>query len=366
MITRLYANNYRCLVAFETTFDSFSVICGPNGSGKSSVFDVIEVVRKLAAADVTVEQALHYGEHTKWLDSKVTDFELEMNVGGSAFLYKIRVEQVADYEKPRIIQESAQCGGRLLFNRDLNGVQLPRAGGGQSGFPLDWRRAALGAIQPASDRPEIRTLQDELASIVVVRPNPVQMESESREEQARPSLDLGNLVSWYRHLAQNQEWSDHLRETLQSVWPDFRYFRLQNTGLQAKALQLRFDSTGSAEAGDVYFGELSDGEKMLVGLYMLRGALATRATRTAIIDEPDNFVGLPELQPWLISLIELLADDVQAIISSHHPEILNAAGEQSAHYLWRDDHTSPTRIGPLRPVEGLTTAETVARGWVNA
>ncbi len=33
MITRLYANNFRCLVAFKTEFDSFGVLCGPNGAG---------------------------------------------------------------------------------------------------------------------------------------------------------------------------------------------------------------------------------------------------------------------------------------------------------------------------------------------
>jgi|SRR5437588_9615323 len=48
MITRLYANNFRCLVAFETQFDSFGVLCGPNGAGKSSVFDVLDLIRNLA------------------------------------------------------------------------------------------------------------------------------------------------------------------------------------------------------------------------------------------------------------------------------------------------------------------------------
>ena len=56
MITRLYANNYRCLVAFETKFDSFGVLCGPNGAGKSSVFDALGALRNLASASVTAEQ----------------------------------------------------------------------------------------------------------------------------------------------------------------------------------------------------------------------------------------------------------------------------------------------------------------------
>ena len=51
MIKRLYANNFRCLVAFEAAFDSFGVLCGPNGAGKSSVFDAISLVRTLGAGE---------------------------------------------------------------------------------------------------------------------------------------------------------------------------------------------------------------------------------------------------------------------------------------------------------------------------
>jgi predicted ATPase len=47
MITRLYVNNFRCLVGFEVRFDSFGVLCGPNGAGKSSVFDALKVIRDL-------------------------------------------------------------------------------------------------------------------------------------------------------------------------------------------------------------------------------------------------------------------------------------------------------------------------------
>ena len=45
MITQLYTNNFRCLVAFEAKFDSFGVLCGPNGAGKSSVFDALRLLR---------------------------------------------------------------------------------------------------------------------------------------------------------------------------------------------------------------------------------------------------------------------------------------------------------------------------------
>jgi hypothetical protein len=84
-----------------------------------------------------------------------------------------------------------------------------------------------------------------------------------------------------------------------------------------------------------------------------------------VIDEPDNYVRLPELQPWVLSMRELLDDEHQAILISHHPEILGNAGEEDGIYLWRDSHTLPTRIGPLKVPEGLSAAEAVTRGWAH-
>ena len=81
MITRLYANNFRCLVAFEAKFGAFEILCGPNGAGKSSVFDALRLVKDLALGDTTLESA-SFGnlELTDWLDSKVQEFELELGL----------------------------------------------------------------------------------------------------------------------------------------------------------------------------------------------------------------------------------------------------------------------------------------------
>ncbi len=47
MLTKLYANNYRCLVNFEVEFDSLTLLLGPNGGGKTSIFDLLYNLRKL-------------------------------------------------------------------------------------------------------------------------------------------------------------------------------------------------------------------------------------------------------------------------------------------------------------------------------
>ncbi len=367
MITRLYANNFRCLVAFEAAFDSFGVLCGPNGAGKSSVFDAISLVRTLGTGEGVLggsgDHDIEKLELTDWLDSKVQEFELSLSVDGHAFQYIIHIEQTADFEKPRVIHETALCDGQALFERDLDGVRFQRHDGNETGFPLDWRQAALAAIQPRGSLGKLALLQEEVGKLLILRPNPRDMERESRAESRRPNASLSNLNSWYRALSQEQEWTDALRDALRGVWPDFRSFKLVDVGLNAKALQLRFDSGTGGQPTLLFMEQLSDGERGLIGLYMVRAAMETGAARTVFLDEPDNFVGLAELQPWVLSMRELLDEEHQLILISHHPEILSNSGEANGRYLWRDNHAAPTRIGALKVPEGMTAGEAIARGW---
>lgn len=367
MITHFYANNFRCLVAFDAEFDSFGVLCGSNGAGKSSVFDALSLVRTLGTGEGvlggTGDHDIQNLELTDWLDSQVQEFELNLSVDGNEFQYKIHIEQKADYEKPRIILETALCDEKPLFERDLDGVRFQKYDGNETGFPLDWRQAALAAIQPRGSISKLALLQEEVSKLLILRPNPRDVERESRAESGSPNASLSNLNSWYRAMSQEQEWTDALREGLKGVWPDFKSFKLVDVGLSAKALQLRFDSGVGGQPTLLFMEQLSDGERGLIGLYMVRAAMETGASRSVFLDEPDNFVGLPELQPWVLSMRELLDEKHQLILISHHPEILSNAGESNGRYLWRDNHTSPTRIGPLKVPEGMTTGEAIARGW---
>ena len=65
MITRLYVNNYRCLVNFKAEFGSFAVLCGPNGAGKSSVFDALRLLRNLGTGEALLGGTghIHVADH---------------------------------------------------------------------------------------------------------------------------------------------------------------------------------------------------------------------------------------------------------------------------------------------------------------
>jgi predicted ATPase len=358
MITRFYANNYRCLVAFEITFDPMAVFCGINGTGKSSVFDAIQFVRDLATGNCFFGGPANYNdrtvsqlEFTHWLKSENQEFELDIEADGYHFHYVIHLEQIQPHE-PRIKKELVLCDGRELYTRDLEGVHFDNG----RGFPLDWRQAALASIQASSGRREIESLQRALANVLILRPNVRGIENESRTESNLPNIEMDNLISWYRHLAQDQESTDLLRESLRAVWPDFQFLRLIDAGMSVKALELTFEDE------DLLFGRLSDGEKMLVGLYLVHTALRKGTVNTVLIDEPDNFVSLQEIQPWLLSISELINRDHQVLVISHNSEILDS-NPSKAFFFRRDNHRSPTRCTSLDIPNGLNAREALARGW---
>jgi predicted ATPase len=369
MITRLYVNNFRCLVAFEARFEPFVVLCGHNGAGKNAVFDALRLIRDLTAGDAILggdrESDIPHLEFTKWLQSDVQEFELSLTSAGHEFQYLVHLQQVVAKEKPRIVKERATCDGRTLFERNLESVRFYRLDGTEAGsFPLDWRQTALAAIQPHGHLADVEALQKAMANLVILRPNPRGMERESKAELRRPDLYLAGLTSWYRWLAQDFERAKILHDQLREVWPDCRSLGLVDVGLNTKALQLRFDGMNGGDADGLYFEQLSDGEKALIALYMIRTALATGTVETVWIDEPDNYVGLPELQPWVLSMREVLDGNRQVVLITHHPEVLSSAGRENGLYLWRDNHTSPTRIGAFNVPQGISAAEAIARGWV--
>jgi predicted ATP-dependent endonuclease of OLD family len=56
MITRLYIDNFRCLVNFELRLDETNVLLGPNGTGKTSVLDALRRIQALVARGARVDE----------------------------------------------------------------------------------------------------------------------------------------------------------------------------------------------------------------------------------------------------------------------------------------------------------------------
>src|SRR5208337_4839443 len=112
--------------------------------------------------------------------------------------------------------------------------------------------------------------------------------------------------------------------------------------------------------------ELSDGQYCLLALHMILHLLIARGG-TVFIDEPDNFVALREIQPWLLAAEEAVEDhNGQLILISHHPEILNQWASRHGLRFFREKNGQVrTEKFKVDPKGELQPSELIARGWEN-
>ena len=138
-----------------------------------------------------------------------------------------------------------------------------------------------------------------------------------------------------------------------------------------RELLATFSSEGDGASRAYRFDQLSDGQRALLVLYSLvfetkpdtgsRGD-STDIPRTLFLDEPDNYVTLPELQPWLAALEDGAGDMLpQVVLISHHPEAIDFLAHNTV-WLTREPE-SHTRIVEPKNDTGLRMSEIHARGW---
>jgi hypothetical protein len=178
-----------------------------------------------------------------------------------------------------------------------------------------------------------------LLSVAIIRPDLRYAESESKSEDEFPDFELKNLISWYRFLANDIEWTNTFVGSLKILWGnDVRFPKLEKEGPDKKKFILQF------EREDVGFGELSDGEKTLLALYMFRALIIRNKIKNIFIDEPDNYVNLKELQPWLDSLCDFLDSEKQVVLITHNSQMLDSPCVSIHHRIWREKHGMSSQV----------------------
>ena len=371
MITRLYADNYRCFVNFELRLDALSLLLGTKGAGKSSVLDVVFALRELLGGRTAVngKTAFPSSTLTRWQSRNVQAFEMDVELEGCAYSYRLEVEHSREKRIARIQREQLTMNGDTLFEFVNGEVQLYRddLSKGPS-FSSDWAVSSLARVTPGKDNRNLSRFQDFARSIIVCGLQPGVFATESATEDDLLDRVGGNFVGWYRNLA--QERPDLVAEypkTMQDVLHGFRGIRLQKAGMDTRALMMVFHEADEEYA--LRFGEVSDGQRTLVVLYALI-CLAVGQRHTLLLDEPMNFVALREVQPWLQELSDLCGESLfQAVLCSHHPEIVDYLGSDRGRLLRRDS-SGATRADRVATVlnhdtsdPGLTLSQLFARGW---
>jgi ABC-type transport system involved in cytochrome c biogenesis ATPase subunit len=307
MLERLYIDNYKLFSNFTLRLGQFHLWMGANGGGRSSVARLLESLREVVSG---YPLAPHFGAHTfnRWLKKTDQTFEMETRLEGRSYLYKLRIEHRSgrDPEAPRVLAESLDMDGAPLFEFVDGRISLhaPHRKAPVD-FTFDWHRSGLAFVQSRNETADILRFKNWISSFAYFRFLPP-FPSQAEQEVVRPRSDLANFTGWLRHKLQDDPgMCASVQKALKDVLPGFSTLRIQTLEDGRKALAAEF--TGEAQSAMFEFGSLSAGQQPLIALYFLLYGIVL-PERLVIFDEPDNFVALREIQPWLTVLEDRVSE----------------------------------------------------------
>jgi predicted ATPase len=364
MITRIYADNYRCFTNFTFAPQRLNLLVGDNGSGKSSLLTLLVSLRLL----VRTGDALRYAfsdSKTRWDTRQRQRFEIAYkDRDGAEYLWALVLTVDAASGKTRIENETVSKDGNaiaVLEGREGAPRKLHLRG---SEVPIPYELEA-SLLSLRLEDVDLRRLHALISDSTVLKLDVGRILSVSEKPNDGLFPNGENFVSHYRYMRDKDfERTKRLHDRLTSVIGGFRALDLEAVSADSRILVVKLFAGENKAYYTVGFNELSDGQRALVVLYHLVTMFDLR-DRVLCIDEPDNYVSLRELQPWLQTLSLTVEDeDAQAIIVSHNPEVIDYLAADSV-WLFERDEGGPARVRPLPvdPDSGLRASEQLARGW---
>ncbi len=368
MINEIYIDNFKCLTNFQIKPKDFQLWLGDNGSGKTSVLDALRCVQRLMRGE-HVEDIFNRDSLTIWDKRQNQTIGFSLMINEEVYKYELAVDYANPKYKQRIKREKLIWKDSTFFLYDGQEAHLYRinwnSGETEEGafFPADWGRSVIPTIAQRDDNKPLIRFREELDNILLIHPVPLVVKDAATTESRNLSEHAENFAQWYRHLLQEHPAIGYgAKKLLEDVLPGFEQLSLRETGESRKLM-----ATFRIQDKDRYFDfrNISDGQRQLIVLYTVLEALRAGTFSTVLIDEPDNFVSMREIQPWLENLNDICDEhDRQALIISHHPEIVNNMARGAELWFSRQAGAHVV-VKPFPKVAGLTPAEAMARGWEN-
>ncbi|RMH23444.1 MAG: hypothetical protein D6696_00475 [Acidobacteria bacterium] len=363
MITRIHADNFRCFTNFELRPQRMNLLLGDNGTGKTSVFEVLQLVRELTVFGGRTPDLFAF-KKTLWDQREIQSFELDVDGPDGSFRYRLEIlHRPEDAANPSIQAEKVELGGKPLYRYGGGEVHLfddNHAPGAI--FPFDSNQSFLPHW--GSQNAKLQWFKSFVAGISIFQLNPFAMDLFSQRDEPYLTLNGSNFVSWLRYL--NDEFPQakvECEKQLAEILPGFQRFRFQTMG-DRKALVADFQHPDGTSYG-LLLNQLSEGQRIVAILYSVLFGLGGVAS-TLCFDEPENFISLPEVQPWLQGLRDAIEDGPgQALVISHHPEVIDYLAPDGA-FRFERPTGGGVRVRPWQPEPDLEDvmkpSEILARG----
>lgn len=365
MLTRIYIDNFRCFVNFEYKPEKKQLLLGSNGSGKSTLLDAVRCVKSFICGE---ENPFTPSTRTRWQDRPLQVIEIGALLDRQEYQYKLEIQFAPDTRQPSVKRETLRVAGATWFELADGELRFFLGNGDQETTkPPDAARSALHLSRLSN--PHVHRFMEWLDSVHCFRVDayPGEMSETADSGESRPDYELDNLADWYRYLLQTYP-ADNVRflVSMRNALQGLQELRFYSNGGGVEQLKAVF-GISSNKSVNYPLSELSDGQRYLIALYMILHFLIAKG-HTVFIDEPDNFIALREIQPWLKAAEEAVENHQgQLVLISHHPEILNQwASRHGLRFFREDNGYVRTEKFKADPKGDLQPSELIARGWEDA
>lgn len=365
MLKRISIDNYRCFVGFELRPGRRNLLIGDNGTGKTSLFDALGAIQDLLIFESAVEDAFPAITLARAMGSTRQRFELEIEGPRGTLLYVLVIVQDPETDETEISSEHLSLNGEHLYVSTPFGVELRQEDPASTlEFPYNSKRSFLAAVEARRLHRDVLFFKEFVHGIWILKIDPRGVVAASRHDSRWLARDAKNFAAWYRFISDEEPGViTAALMALKEIMPGLRHIKKLASG-RAKVLAAEFAFAGQA-AYTIDFDALSDGQRALIILYTVLHTVMSGAT-VLCFDEPDNFVAIGEIQPWLVTLLDALDDPQtgggrQCLLISHSREIIDFLGHEDALRLVRDESGHVRVHSVARPV-GITLSDELVRG----
>jgi|SRR5579871_478651 len=365
MLTRIYIDNYRCFEKFELKLKNLSLIMGANGTGKSTIFEVLHKIHQLVGGYTSAAHLFDQSSCTRWSRTATQTFELTFSRGEESYRYHLEIKFGTRGNAVIATERSFIEGGKYFYQFDGEIALIQEPADSIVIIPAGNNISPLSNLPTKASAPRLRWLVQRIVGMWALRPVPPLIDHVANPKDDYLEPDLRNFASWLYFLAsQRPSPLKAIEKTLKETLDGFQRIDFKKEGVRRFLLNLVFKS-GRRKPVEFGFNELSEGQRALVVLWTILHYIPDEDT-VLCIDEPESYLALREIQPWLNELMLQAEDGVrQVLLISHHPKVVDALA--SHHGIWLER----TPVGPVRALDvgsekgGFNVSELIARGWLD-
>lgn len=363
MLTRVYIDNFLCFVNFEYKPEKKQLLLGPNGSGKSSILTAIRYLKQFVKGE---ESPFTQSTRTRWQDRPLQVFEIDARLDKGNYRYRVDIRFAPETRQQSVESERLTVDGAPVFELAKGEILFfPTDTAQTTAVPFRTAKSALHLSQLSN--PKVRRFVEWMESSLhcfSIDAYPSAMDERADKEEPEPDYELENFAGWYRHLVQAQP-DDNVRflNSMREALKGFEALRFAPDEDGTRRLWADFSASNKKNVA-YSISELSEGQRYLLALYMILHFRISKGF-TVFIDEPDNFISLREIQPWLLAAEQAVEDSGgQLILISHHPELLDQwAMSHGLRFLREGNAQVRTEKFKADPEGSLLPSELIARGW---